>query len=60
MAFAVADLIDCRDMELSDESKAMCEIYPHAKSWVFKNIKRIEPFPVKGKLGLFEVEYGVS
>ncbi len=55
-AFAVAEISDCRDMTLSDENEACCEVYPGAKSWVLSNVRRIDPFPVKGQLGLFEVE----
>ena len=57
-AFAIAEIIDCRDMTLSDENEACCEVYPNAKSWVLSNVRRIDPFPVKGQLGLFEVEIG--
>lgn len=56
-AFAVVDLVDCREMTKEDEEKACCEIYPKANSWVFENIKPITPFPVKGQLRLFEVDY---
>ncbi len=56
-AFAIVDLIDCREMVEDDEPQAMCEIYPKAKSWILKNIKNIDPFLVKGQLRLFEVDY---
>ena len=39
-----------------DEVHAQCEIYPRAKSWFLTNIRKIKPFPVKGKLNLFEVD----
>lgn len=57
MAFATAKLSECRRMEKSDEEDACCEIYYKAHAWVLEDIKKIEPFAVKGKLGLFDVEY---
>lgn len=55
-AFAVAELIECRPMLVDDEVKACCESYWNAWSWIFENVKPISPFPVKGMLGLFEVD----
>lgn len=55
-AVAVADLVDCRVMTKADEDAAKCEIYPNAFAWVFQNVRAIEPFPVKGQLGLYEVD----
>lgn len=54
-AVAVADLVDCRAMTKADEDAAQCAIYPNAFAWVLQNIRAIEPFPVKGQLGLYEV-----
>ncbi len=51
-ALAVAELIDCRPMTREDEEKACYQIYPRAQAWVLTNIRRIDPFPVNGKLGL--------
>ena len=56
-ALATAELIDCRPMTKRDETAAQCEIYPNAFAWVLTNIRPIAPFPVKGRLGLYEVEY---
>jgi len=56
-AFAVADLVDVRPMIKADEKKACCEIYDRAKSWILENVTPIEPFPLKGQLGLFDVDY---
>lgn len=56
-ALAIVELYDCRPMTKADEAAACCELYAGAFSWLIRNILRIEtPFPVKGKLGLFEVE----
>ena len=54
-AIAMVNLMDCRPMTKEDEDEAMCEIYPNAFSWVLKDIVQIKPFPVKGKLGIYEV-----
>jgi len=58
-AIATANLIDCRKMTKADEDEAMCDIYPNAYSWVLTDIKRIKPFPVKGQLGIYEVDYEI-
>lgn len=55
-AVAVVELTDCRPMMLSDEAAAKCPIYDDAVAWVLRNIRAIEPFPMRGQLGLFEVD----
>jgi len=60
MAFAIADLVECRPMTASDEAKAQCRVYPKAQAWVLRNKRNIELFPVRGTLGLFDVEYTPS
>ena len=55
-AVAVADLVDCRPMTKADEEAAQCHIYPNAVAWVLTNVRAIEPFPVKGQLGVYEVD----
>jgi hypothetical protein len=54
-ALAVAELIDCRLMEKEDEQEALCGLYEGAYAWVLHDVKRIRPFPVRGRLGLYEV-----
>lgn len=56
-AIATAKLIDCRLMTKKDEEDACCDWYPGAYAWVLINIKKIKPFPVKGQLGIYEVDY---
>ncbi len=56
LAICVVDIVDCKDMTKLDEIKACCEVYPKAKSWFLSNLRKIKPFPVKGKLSLFETE----
>jgi hypothetical protein len=54
-AVAIAQLVDCRPMNPSDEKAAHCPCYPGAFSWVFSDVRRIPIFPVHGKLGLYDV-----
>jgi len=55
LAFAICDLVNIRPMTKEDEKAAQCKKYIGAYSWILENIKPITPFPVKGKLRLFEV-----
>jgi len=53
---AIATLADCRPMTHQDEAAAHCILYPQAFAWVLRDIRRIAPFPVRGALGLFDVD----
>lgn len=55
-AIATAYLAGCRRMMREDEYPARCKLYRGAFAWDLVNIQRIKPFPVKGRLGLYEVE----
>jgi hypothetical protein len=55
-ALAIASIVECRPMVKADEKKACCPIYPGAYAWLLSDVKRIEGFPVKGRLGIFDVE----
>ncbi len=58
------DAAQCQDcpyagMPLEEWGRAMCcPDHPGVRfyAWVFENIRPIMPFPVRGQLGLFEVE----
>ena len=54
-AACVVEVVDCHPMLESDNEAACCEVYPKAHSWVLGNIRRVKPFPVKGKLSFYEV-----
>jgi hypothetical protein len=54
-ALAVAQLVDCRPMTESDELAACCASYPGAFSWVMRDVRKVKIFPVRGKLGLYDV-----
>lgn len=57
-ALCTANLVDCRPMTKADEKDACCEVYPDAVAWILSDVKPIQPFRLKGQLGLFEVPYG--
>lgn len=58
VALATCNLVGCRPMTKADESDACCPIYPGAYVWILEDIEPIRtPFPVKGQLGIYEVEY---
>jgi len=54
-AVAVAELVECRPMVKEDEPAACCPVYPKAVAWVLRNVRAVRPFPVRGRLGLYEV-----
>lgn len=55
-AVAVAQLVGCRMMRACDVKNAYCDQYPAAMAWLLKDVQRIKPFPVKGRLMLYDVE----
>lgn len=55
-AVCVANIVDCRPMTEEDVEFAMCSVYPGAYSWVLENVRKIEKFPVKGQLWLFNID----
>ena len=55
-ALGVAELVDCTKMKDFHQGFALCDLY-HGYSWILETAKEIEPFDVKGQLGLFEVNY---
>ena len=54
-AVAIASLVDSRPMSRADEDAACCEIYARAVAWVLDDVRPVRPFPVRGKLGIYEV-----
>lgn len=55
-ALAIVKLAACRLMRKRDEKAACCPIYPGARAWLLEDIRKIEPFPVTGQLGIYEVK----
>ena len=54
-AVALATLVDCRPMTRLDEPNARCTVYPGAFAWVLRDVRRLRAFPVKGRLGIYDV-----
>ena len=53
-AIAIVTLYDCLPMRIKDVKGACCKYEKGHYSWHFKDIRKLpEPFPVKGKLGLY-------
>jgi hypothetical protein len=57
-AVALVNLADCRPMAQTHREvlAACCAWEPGAYAWVLDNIRRIVPFPVRGKHRLYDVE----
>ncbi len=54
-AVAVAKLVDCRPMRPADRSTSNSQYEAGLFAWVLQDVRRVRPFPVRGRLGLFEV-----
>lgn len=54
MAIAVAELYAIQTMSVEHEEAAMVNARPGLFAWYLRGVVRIEPFAVKGKLGLFD------
>lgn len=55
-ALAVANLADCRPMTKEDEASAWVPFKEGLWAWVLEDVKLIKPFPVKGRLGLWNYQ----
>ena len=55
-AWCVANVIDCRPMRPTDEAGACCRYYDNLYVWHLADVRLVNPFPVKGRLGLFDVD----
>jgi len=52
-ALAVVRLVGCRPMTEADEAAACCNTYDGAFAWVLDNVRPLQRFPVKGRLGIW-------
>ncbi len=59
-AVCIARLADVRPMTRDDEVAACCAWDPSYIAWVLTDIRPIPPFPVKGRLGIYEVQLPVN
>jgi hypothetical protein len=55
VALAIVNLIDVRPFNPRDARAACCNAAPDGFAWVLRDVRRIDPFPVAGKLKMFEV-----
>ena len=56
-ALFIAELYDIKPMTAEHETDACCESSPGYYSWMLRNVRPIQPFPVKGQLKIFEINY---
>ena len=59
-ALCVARLFDCRPMRKGDWLAAHCPEYHGAYAWVLDGVKPISPFPVKGRLGIYDIDLPIN
>ena len=55
-ALCIVKLVDCRPMLVEDQSPARCQWYSGAWAWVLEDIRKIQPFSVRGRLKLYDVK----
>ncbi len=55
VALAVVNLLDVRRFKPGDARAACVEATGDDFAWVLGNVRRIDPFPVAGKLKMFDV-----
>lgn len=55
VAVCLAELYDCRPMTRADEEQAQCPYEPGLYAWCLRDIRPVEPLPVKGGLGLLNL-----
>jgi hypothetical protein len=55
MALCIIELKDIKKFSKKDIKKACVSYRSNHYAWVFDKVKRIKPYHIKGKLGLFEI-----
>lgn len=55
-ALAIVRLVGCRPMTERDEAEACCPWYRDAFAWLLDDVRRLEPFPVVGQLGIYDLD----
>lgn len=55
-ALCVVNLVNCRKMIVTDEAGARCKYRDNLWAWVLSDIRKIEPFRIRGYQGIYEVE----
>jgi len=59
-AIAVGRLVDCRPMLPNDENLCFTKYNPKLWCHIYKDVKKIDPFLLKGKLGWINVDNYIS
>lgn len=56
VAIGVVTFTSCRKMQPADAADAMTRFNPALFAWAAENPREVQPFKVRGKLGLFRVD----
>lgn len=57
-AVAIVNLIYCKRATQADKERACCVVRVGKDyAWIFENVRRLRPWPVKGGQRLFNLEY---
>lgn len=60
VALARVTLSGCEPMAAADTHAALCPVYARAWSWHLSDPHRLRPFPVRGRLMLFDVPLPIN
>lgn len=55
-ALCIVNVVGCRRMTVADQDEARCAWRSDLWAWVLSDVRRIEPFRVRGYQGIYEVE----
>lgn len=55
VAICTAEIVDCRPMVPTDEAAAGVACSAGCYAWVLRDVRPLEPFPVRGRQKLFDV-----
>lgn len=56
-ALCIAELTDIQPMCAQHVKKSCVQLKPNHYAWALNNVRPIRPFPVKGKLHLFKIDF---
>jgi len=60
-ALCIVELYDIKPMTKEYEKKACIKVYPKAKAWFLRNLRKIDPpVNIKGSLGIFNVKLKIN
>ena len=57
---AIARIVECRPMRVSDRRRACIAKYPGAKAWILRGIKRVPHVPIHGQLGIYNARLSLK